>query len=312
MYAGFTNAYGPSLLITTNADLTTFTNHLVFSNIVQQAIFVYVGGPQHHPFSQVRAESEYFQHLPAHGGAVAHLFHHLATGSIQASTIYVEDNLAAVYTNGILLIDTILTRAQPVPSRPTGRTVPSSRGRISPPFSAGYYVNGVSGNYPNVLPSTFFYDPATFSNAVPVGRADAYSALVEQYCPRSRVGGSDITNAPGKIQIYAKDLNLFKARITAATEILVQASNLVNSAGALMDCQNLSYNLGSTNGSLNITNLAATSVQRLHGTVKRVERPVDQLHGVGLSKFRHQFYRRRLDGSRHNQCDRNGSGHHGG
>ena len=42
---------------------------------------------------------------------------------------------------------------------------------------------------------------------------------------------------------------------------------MISSAGAVIDCQNLSYNLGSTNGLLNVTNLAGQSVQRLHGII---------------------------------------------
>jgi len=62
-------------------------------------------------------------------------------------------------------------------------------------------------------------------------------------------------------------LNLASARVSAASVIFVSASNLVSSAGADMDCQNLSYNLGSTNGTLNFTNLAKPYIDRLHGLV---------------------------------------------
>ena len=130
--------------------------------------------------------------------------------------------------------------------------------------------------------NTFFYDPLTFSNQVSVGRADAYSALVDNLAAEPPLGTS-ITNAPGKIEIYANDLNLSKARVSAGAEIIIQATNLVSSAGAAMDCQNLSYNLGSTNGLLNITNLAFQTVQRLNGTVSEWSGLWTNYHGECIS-----------------------------
>ena len=41
---------------------------------------------------------------------------------------------------------------------------------------------------------------------------------------------------------------------------MVHARNLIGSAGATVSCQNLSYNLGSTNGYLDLTNLAGNSL----------------------------------------------------
>ena len=105
-----------------------------------------------------------------------------------------------------------------------------------------------------------------FSNAVVTGVADAYSGNVDDLAAEPPSGFS-ITNAPGKIRVYAKDLDLTKTRMSALSQIVIQASNLISSAGAVMDCQNLSYNLGSTNGFLNVTNLALSNVKRLNGTV---------------------------------------------
>ncbi len=50
--------------------------------------------------------------------------------------------------------------------------------------------------------------------------------------------------------------------------ITINATNLISSQGAAIDCQNLSYNLGSTTGLINVTNLVNPTVTRLHGTVE--------------------------------------------
>ncbi len=56
-----------------------------------------------------------------------------------------------------------------------------------------------------------------------------------------------------------------KTRFRADGLLSVNAKHLVNSSNAVVDCENLSYNLGSTNGSLKIQNLAQESVARLKG-----------------------------------------------
>jgi hypothetical protein len=255
-----TNNFGPFLLITTNMDLQTFVTNTVYSNIVRQAVFVTVSDPNitasiH--FGPSLGVSNIF--LPMSVQLVAATTN-ILTGSLQQIPIYVVDDLAAVYTNGLLFQSEVINpnaQCQTPTFRPDSVIV----ARIDP----GQFGAGSSGN--NGVPTnTFFYDPATFSNKVSVGRADAYSALVDDLAAEPPLGTS-ITNAPGKIEVYANDLNLSRVRVSAGAEIIIKATNLISSAGAAMDCQNLSYNLGSTNGLLNVTNLAFQTVQRFQGTV---------------------------------------------
>jgi hypothetical protein len=265
----------PFILITTNQDLVTTNMYLAYSNIVKQAIFVQVGDPNITPsvrFGPQVSPTNYF--LPMAAQLLSYSTN-LVTDALQPSTIYVEDNLAAVGTNGFLKVSTTVNLASPCPIptfRPDSATV--TRADI-PPY---YYLNGTTGL--GVPPSDFYYFAGTetnlappylpytdtYSNQVASGRADYYGALIDNLASEAPAGYAQ-TNAPGKIKIYAQNLNLVKTRISSATEIDVAATNLVGSGGAIMDCQNLSYNLGSTNGSLNFVNLSLPIVDRVRGTV---------------------------------------------
>jgi hypothetical protein len=261
-YDAYTNGLNPGILITTNSMGMPNPPITIYTNIVQQAVFAYASDTNIIPsvrFGPSLGVSNIF--LPMAVQLVTYATN-VVTASLQASTIYVADDLAAVGTNGILQENLVLNPGASC-SYPTYRPDSVNVSRVD---STGYYTLGSSGNVSLPLSGTFFYDPLTFSNYTVIGRADAYSALVDNLSEQPPAGYS-ATNVPGKIAIYAKDLNLNKTRMTAAAEIRISASNLVSSAGANIDCQNLSYTLGSTNGSLNITNLAYQYVHRLSGTV---------------------------------------------
>jgi hypothetical protein len=261
-YDAYTNGLNPGILITTNSSGMPNPPITIYTNIVHQAVFAYAGDTNIIPsvrFGPSLGVSNIF--LPMAVKLVTYSTN-VVTAGLQTSTIYVADNLAAVGTNGLLQENYVLNPGASC-TYPTYRPDSVNVSRID---STGYYTLGSSGNVSLPLSSTFFYDPLTFSNYLVYGRADVYSALVDNLSEQPPAGYS-ATNVAGKIAIYAKDLNLNKTRMTAAAEIRISASNLVSSAGASIDCQNLSYTLGSTNGSLNITNLAYQYVHRLNGTV---------------------------------------------
>ena len=262
VYASNTNNLNASILITTNSSGNVNPPITIYSNIVHQAIFAYVTDPNITPsvrFGPSLSPTNIY--LPMAAQLVT-FSTNIVSGALQASAIYVADDLAAVYTNGALAENTQIFPSAAC-TAPTFRPNSVTVSRVD---TTGYYTLGTAGNGPFPLPATFFYDPLTFSNFFAVGRVDAYSALVDNLAAEP-VSGYTITNAPGRIAINANDLNLAKTRISAQAQIVIQANNLVSSAGAEVDCQNLSYNLGSTNGQLNITNLSFPFVHRLNGTV---------------------------------------------
>ena len=73
---------------------------------------------------------------------------------------------------------------------------------------------------------------------------------------------------PGRIVIEADNLDLRNARIRAEGGVRIKTRHLVGSTNAVIDCQNLSFDIGNTNGLLVITNMVQEQVERFTGGVK--------------------------------------------
>jgi hypothetical protein len=259
----YSNSVGPHLLITTNSSLNPNPAVIVYSNQIRQAVFVFVntntGITATNHFKPSLIPTNAFQTVVVQLDKIST---NLITLTLQTNTIFILDDLASS-TNRIIKPNIALYPAATC-NAPTFRPSSVDVSRLDPlDGGVSAFANGFPGS--GSPSATFFYN-ATFTNPAPKGIAETYSALVDNLAAEPPAG-SGITNAPGRIHIIANDLDLTKTRMSAAAEIVVQASNLVSSAGAIMDCQNLSYNIGSTNGSLNFLNLAGQSVVRVHGTV---------------------------------------------
>jgi hypothetical protein len=246
---------GSLMLLTTNSSGLPNAPIPFATNRFRQAVFININDPN--ITGQVRFlpnsnPTNLFQ-------TVAVRLETISTNTItllpETSDIYLVDTLAST-TNGGFDTSLILNPYAQC-SGATFRPGNYSLSRTEP-FE---FANG----FPGVgVPAADFLFLADFTNVVVTARYAAYSALVENIAATS-VGS--LTNRPGKVSIYAGNLNLFQTRIRAEIEIVIQATNLISSTNAVMDSQNLSYNLGSTNGFLNITNLAVPYVNRLRGTV---------------------------------------------
>ena len=113
-----------------------------------------------------------------------------------------------------------------------------------------------------------------FKNALS-GNLTGYSAYVDNLAaepPQS--ANPSLTNFPGEVRIYATNLDLTLARIRGEGELLIQTAHLIpypTNWAPVVDCPNLGYNLGSTNGFLHLLNLAHTNSYRLNGTLNVVD-----------------------------------------
>jgi glucuronoarabinoxylan endo-1,4-beta-xylanase len=114
-------------------------------------------------------------------------------------------------------------------------------------------------------PAANFFNNSTFVFGAASNSYAGYSVFVDDLA--TDPSGAAATNLPGVIQISANNLDLTRTWLGGQGGILIQASNLVSSAGAIVDSQNLSFYLGSTNGFLNLTNMAKQNVSRLKGTL---------------------------------------------
>ena len=86
--------------------------------------------------------------------------------------------------------------------------------------------------------------------------------------PVPDVEGANKLDQPGRIKIFADSLDLTSARIRAEGGVVLKANHLVGSSNAIIDCQNLSIDLGSTNGLLVITNIVQSHVERMTGHIE--------------------------------------------
>ena len=251
------NNTGLLTVTATNADQTTYTV-LLATNQFRQGVFVLIGND---------AINGQIRFVPS--GNPTNLFE---TVAVQLSTVNTNAASGQPQTSDIYLVDTLardpflalLPDYQINPasccSGPTYRPTNYLVSRSDPgAFGAGSPGLGTP-------PADFYYDPLTFTNfLVTGGWWAAHSALVDNQAAEGPPYGS-VTNLPGRVRVYADNLNLNQARVSAEGEIVIQTPNLTDSANAVMDCQNLSFNLGTTNGSLNFTNLAFPFVNRLNGT----------------------------------------------
>jgi len=129
------------------------------------------------------------------------------------------------------------------------------------PFEFAFGFPGNAPFRPDIL-----YQP-DYVTAVVTNEYAAYSAIVENIARQlAVVTNTEVALLPGRIGIFADSLDMTKARIRGEGLMRVEAKHLVGSSNAAVDCENLSYVLGSTNGNLNAVSLAQDTVARLKGT----------------------------------------------
>ena len=86
--------------------------------------------------------------------------------------------------------------------------------------------------------------------------------------PVPQLDGVDTLLQPGRVMIDADSLDLSNARIRAEGGVRIKTRHLIGSTNAVIDCQNLSLDIGNTNGTLVITNMVQKEVERFTGGIK--------------------------------------------
>ncbi|MFO1476986.1 MAG: hypothetical protein U1F98_10090 [Verrucomicrobiota bacterium] len=134
----------------------------------------------------------------------------------------------------------------------------------------------------NGLPDARFFissgDMLTATNVIGVdvvtnfiiqtGQFSAYSATLDNIVNRPQITpNTSFQDLPGNIKIDAVNLNLDQARFRSEGVLDLHALHLQSSTNAVIDCENLSLDLGSTNGLLVLRNIAPSSVNRIRGTI---------------------------------------------
>jgi hypothetical protein len=257
LISGYSNTTTFTSLALTNSDGST-TNVLFPTNIIKQAVFVAISDPSIMTaavtFSPSSNPTNPFQNVAVQMTLVST---NVITQELEPVPLYFYDSLAAETNRGISG-NALSGRPPFVSGRPANYDV--SR------VDNGRFFLGTSGN---ILPDPrFLYDPLTFSNAIAAGEYAGYEAFVDNLAsepPPTTPGG--VTNFPGRVQVLADTLDMRNLRVRGEGEVVVRANHLISSAGAAIDCENLSYTLGSTNGLLSVTGLSKDSVIRMKGNL---------------------------------------------
>jgi hypothetical protein len=270
-YCGVTNAGAQIGFPATFADSTNTINPLTITNvsysrsngvtntisnlpaqIFRQAVFVY------NTNANITVSNTFLS-----TGSISNLFQTVTVrlaNSVSGENLYLVDTLASLTNRGLLNNENYLPGSNPQSScsDPTYRPANYNLGGVDP----GSFTNGSPGvGWPaaNFLyAANFSYTgyPAGFSNATVQAEYAGYSAYIDNLPSDSTAAA--VTDLPGRIIISADSLNLNRTVITnRGAEVVIQANNLIG-APTYVICQNLSYNIGETNGYLNVTNLVSS------------------------------------------------------
>ena len=153
-----------------------------------------------------------------------------------------------VVSNGITVTNTIIT----LPNSIAGLGIPETN----------FFID--SFNYTN--PSVNF--DSTTNSAVQWGQYAGYQAFFDSAVsrpPSTAAGG--ITNTTGSIIISSKNLNLDNTRMRANGVVSIETANLISSTNTVIDCDNLTFDLGAASGNLKFQNLVLPSTGRIRGTI---------------------------------------------
>lgn len=237
--AGFTNVVG------------VYTNALGGSNLFVQAVFVRVGSTNmgaNIRFSPSPIPTNGFRSVGIELFAVET---NIISATSSTNYIYFSDTLASTTNRGTLL------NVQDGTRRPANYVL----SRLPVP----QFTGGLTNN--TVFTTNLLYAPG-FDTLVSGGPYAAYSATIDNLSSRPpAIPSGDYTNNPGRIEIKANQLDISRARIRTEGLLSIQADHLISSSNAVVDSENLSLNLGSTNGILRVQSLMKESVNRLRGTI---------------------------------------------
>lgn len=178
------------------------------------------------------------------------------TEEVGGTTIYFQDTLAGENDLGSLInyTTTLAGAGTPQTQRPAGYLLSRRTQGMGAPGNAE-------------LTPDFFYNQDYETNLVS-GSYAAYSGEIDNIIIRPpNIPAGTATNLTGRAEIHAANLNLSRARLRGEGLLSIQATHLVDSAKAAVDTENLSLDLGSTNGLLRIKDLTKTETHRVRGPI---------------------------------------------
>jgi len=269
-----TNVVGPTTNIPgTGGDIILITNYdaqvtlvdlLIPTNIIKGAVFadaspgfgIGVGFPGGSALGRTAA-------VLLSGGVT-----NVVTMESAAAYLYIEDTLASS-TNRGLVWNWVGAGAEVMTARPVNYYLDRNPWSFGDPGNWGYPEPDFflsSGAY-LLYPDQVGTDAVT--NAfLPTGDYAAYSAYVDNVVSRpAPLPGATVTNLPGRVTITASNLDLSFTRIRGEGFIKITAENLISTTNAVIDCENLYFDLDNKKGTLVAQNLAKEQTRVFRGQV---------------------------------------------
>ncbi len=132
------------------------------------------------------------------------------------------------------------------------------------------WLSSVAPTFPNITNTTEINNlliAPYLSNRVG-NQYIAWSAQIGK--PLTFIGGTaltDPTNAGGRVEIAANNLDLSSASVRAETYLSIKATNLINNSNAVLEAPFIDFQFVTTNQQLKIDSFVNPTVKRLSGTV---------------------------------------------
>lgn len=228
---------------------------LLLTNIVVQAAFVEVSGTNFGVQGRFYPSSQRTNLYNTIAIELATTITNSVTLQDDKMSLYILDRLTAETNAGLSTNISVY----PLTYKPSSYLV----SRVQPlEYLLGDAPTGILVN------TNLFFDPS-FTNRFADARYAAYGFSVDRLAgTQPIVPGASLTNIPGRIEINAGSLNLERTRFRSDGLVTVSGRHLYSSTNANMDAFNLRFDLGSTNGTLRIQNLAKAQVNRFGGDVQ--------------------------------------------
>ena len=138
------------------------------------------------------------------------------------------------------------------------------------------------GNPSNEVVSPTLLWADTFSNTFVTNFYAAYSANVASVIDNSGVSihAENTNTLSGRINISADSLNLDNTRLRSEGFVSINTDHLQSSQNAIIDSQNVSYGLASTNSILDVNSVVRSEVERFQGNIAAYSAIWTNLSGI--------------------------------
>ncbi len=169
------------------------------------------------------------------------------SGKIATNNVFFVDSLAQ-QTNSLLFTNFTATGA-----RPSSYEI----------ITSSNLVGNIGTNGNAVYAPSMLYDAASHQTNVVAGNYAGYSASIGPIL--SVPSGVNITNQAPRIEVQADTLDISLARIRSEGPVIITATNLIGQSPVAINAGLLSADLGSTSGSMVVSNIFPSNFQRLRG-----------------------------------------------